>query len=137
MLTVDLRNTSEDLLCLAENRLREHVEALRDAEKLQIATRRLARFEPVPFAPEMIALIDRHAQAQGLSTRHLPSGAGHDAQMLAAVCPAGMIFVPSVNGVSHNVEEFTHPHQIEAGANVLLSVLCELAGATQSAGVSS
>lgn len=137
VLTVDLRNTSEETLRTAEARLLAHLEALRDAEKVQIAMRRLARFEPVPFAPKMAALIEQHAQAQGLSTHRLPSGAGHDAQMLAAVCPTGMIFVPSVDGVSHNVVEFTHPHHIEAGANVLLSVLCELAGATRPAGVSS
>lgn len=137
VLTVDLRNTDEDTLRTAENRLQAHLAALRDAEKVQISTRRLARFEPVPFAPEMTALIERHARAQGLSTRRLPSGAGHDAQMLAAVCPTAMIFVPSVDGVSHNVQEFTHPNHIEAGANVLFSVLCELAGATLPAGVHS
>ena len=82
----------------------------------------------------MIALVEAHARAQGLTTRRLPSGAGHDAQMLAAVCPAGMIFVPSVDGISHNVREFTQPRHIEAGANVLLSILCKLAGATTPAG---
>jgi len=137
VLTVDLRNTDEDTLRKAESRLTTHLDALCDAEKVQITTRRLARFEPVPFAPEMTALVERHARAQGLSTRRMPSGAGHDAQMLAAVCPAGMIFVPSVDGISHNVREFTHPRHIEAGANVLLSVLCELAGAAKPAGVQS
>ncbi len=137
VLTVDLRNTREESLRTAEARLLAHIAALRDAEKVQIATRCLARFEPVPFAPEMTALVERHAKAHGLSTRHMPSGAGHDAQMLAAVCPSAMIFVPSVEGISHNVREFTQPHHIEAGANVLLSVLCELAGATKPAGVHS
>ena len=137
VLTVDLRNTGEDTLRKAESRLMLHIDALCDAEKVQITTRRLARFEPVPFAPEMTALIEHHARTQGLSTRRMPSGAGHDAQMLAAVCPAAMIFVPSVDGISHNVREFTHPHHIEAGANVLLSVLCELAGAATPAGVQS
>jgi N-carbamoyl-L-amino-acid hydrolase len=56
----------------------------------------------------------------------MPSGAGHDAQMLARVCPTGMIFVPSVDGLSHNVAEFTHPHDIEAGANLLLRTMLEL-----------
>lgn len=137
VLTVDLRNTDEAALRTAETRLQTHLAALRDAEKVQITTRSLARFEPVPFAPEMSALIERHARAQGLSTRRLPSGAGHDAQMLAAVCPTAMIFVPSVDGISHNVQEFTHPHHLEAGANVLLAVLCELAGAAIPAGVHS
>ena len=137
VLTVDLRNTREESLRTAEARLLAHVAALRDSEKVQITTRCLARFEPVPFAPEMTALVERHAREHGLTTRRMPSGAGHDAQMLAAVCPSAMIFVPSVDGISHNVREFTHPHHIEAGANVLLSVLCELAGAKRPAGVHS
>jgi len=57
----------------------------------------------------------------------LPSGAGHDAQMLAAVCPACMIFVPSKGGVSHNIEEYTAPDECAAGADVLLSLVTELA----------
>jgi N-carbamoyl-L-amino-acid hydrolase len=57
----------------------------------------------------------------------MPSGAGHDAQMLARVCPAGMVFVPSVNGISHNPAELTADRDLEAGANVLLHVLLRLA----------
>ena len=130
ILTVDLRNTDESMLRSAESRLEAFLETLRVAEKVQVTTRRLARFEPVIFAQEMTDHIERHAQAQGLSTRRMPSGAGHDAQMLAAVCPTAMIFIPSVDGISHNVREFSHPKHIESGANVLLSVLCELAGST-------
>lgn len=134
VLTVDLRNTDEARLQLAEARLAAHLDALRDAEKVDIATRSLARFAPVPFAAQMCDRIEHHARTQGLSTRRMPSGAGHDAQMLAAVCPTAMIFVPSVDGISHNVREHTHPQHLEAGANVLLAVLCELAGATPPAG---
>jgi len=126
-LTVDLRNTDEAVLKRAEVRLAAHLDALRQSENVDIATRTLARFEPVPFAPEMTNRIERHAKAHGLSTRRMPSGAGHDAQMLAALCPTAMIFIPSVDGISHNVREFSHPQHIEAGANVLLAVLCELA----------
>lgn len=129
MLTVDLRNTDEAQLQRAEAALAEHLQSLCRREKVTIHTRRLARFEPVTFDRAMTDRIERHAQDQGRSTRRMPSGAGHDAQMLAAVCPTAMIFVPSVNGISHNVSELTYPHQIEAGANVLLAVLCELAGA--------
>ena len=57
----------------------------------------------------------------------MPSGAGHDAQMLARVCPTGMIFVPSVDGLSHNPAEYTSPADLKAGANVLLQVMLELA----------
>ena len=57
----------------------------------------------------------------------MPSGAGHDAQMLARVCPTAMIFTPSVGGISHNVAEFTAPEDIDAGANVLLHTMIDLA----------
>jgi N-carbamoyl-L-amino-acid hydrolase len=57
----------------------------------------------------------------------MPSGAGHDAQMLARVCPTSMIFVPSVKGLSHNIAEHTDPADITAGANVLLQVLLAMA----------
>jgi N-carbamoyl-L-amino-acid hydrolase len=72
-------------------------------------------------------LIAQETQALGLPALHLPSGAGHDAQMLARVCPSGMIFVPSVNGLSHNVKEFTAPDDLAQGAQVLLQVLVRLA----------
>jgi N-carbamoyl-L-amino-acid hydrolase len=58
----------------------------------------------------------------------MASGAGHDAQMLSRICPTAMIFTPSVNGLSHNIAEFTHAADIEAGANVLLQVLLGLLG---------
>ena len=58
----------------------------------------------------------------------MPSGAGHDAQMLARVCPTSMIFVPSANGLTHNIAEYTAPADLERGANVLLHVLLDRAG---------
>ena len=57
----------------------------------------------------------------------MTSGAGHDAQMLARICPSAMIFVPSVKGISHNAAEHTAPADLAAGANVLLHTLLELA----------
>jgi N-carbamoyl-L-amino-acid hydrolase len=57
----------------------------------------------------------------------LPSGAGHDAQMLARRCPAGMVFVPSRGGVSHNPAELTEPDHLVAGCQVLADVLVDLA----------
>ncbi|MGB6113992.1 MAG: M20/M25/M40 family metallo-hydrolase, partial [Comamonas sp.] len=71
--------------------------------------------------------VERAARAQGRSCRRMPSGAGHDAQMLARMCPTAMIFVPSVKGLSHNVKEHTEPADLVAGAQVLLQVLVELA----------
>jgi N-carbamoyl-L-amino-acid hydrolase len=67
------------------------------------------------------------AEELGHKVSRIPSGAGHDAQMLARVCPAGMVFVPSVNGISHNPAEHTDLDDITAGADVLLRTLVQLA----------
>src|SRR5262249_32305755 len=63
-------------------------------------------------------LIDAQAKQLGLSTKLMPSGAGHDAQEIAKLGPVGMIFIPSVGGISHSPEEFSRPEDIENGANV-------------------
>jgi N-carbamoyl-L-amino-acid hydrolase len=134
--TVDLRNTDEAVLAAAELRLWAFAdEAARD-EGVELKRESLARFEPVDFDPRLVDLVERTARDLGLSVRRLPSGAGHDAQMLARMCPAGMIFVPSVGGLSHNVREHTAPDDLVAGARVLLRVLLELAGGTQAAVIS-
>jgi N-carbamoyl-L-amino-acid hydrolase len=126
-LTVDLRNTDEAILQEAERRLAARLDELATSEGVEIATTTLARFEPVEFDAAMIDLVESTAQRLGLSTRRMPSGAGHDAQMLARVCPTGMIFVPSVNGLSHNIAEHTVLEDVTAGADVLLQVLLGLA----------
>jgi N-carbamoyl-L-amino-acid hydrolase len=65
-------------------------------------------------------LIDSTAKNLGLSTKVMPSGAGHDAQEIARLGPVGMIFIPSIGGISHSPKEFSRPEDIENGANVLL-----------------
>src|SRR5215207_6163097 len=126
-LTVDLRNTDEGVLAEAERRVREHVVDIAEAEGCEAAWRRLARFEPVAFDPAVIDLVETTADRLGHSVMRLPSGAGHDAQMLARVCPTGLVFVPSRGGVSHNPTEFTEPDHLAAGVQVLAEVLAELA----------
>jgi beta-ureidopropionase / N-carbamoyl-L-amino-acid hydrolase len=125
--TVDLRNTDEAVLQQAERRLHASAADAAAAEGVTLSHRTLARFEPVAFDPAVVNLVEATARGLGHSVRRLPSGAGHDAQMLARVCPAGMIFVPSVAGISHNVKEFTALSDLEAGANVLLHTLLALA----------
>ena len=126
--TVDLRNTDESILAAAEERLWAFAAQVADDEGVEWKRESLARFEPVRFDPRIIDLVERSARGLDLPVRRLPSGAGHDAQMLARMCPAGMIFVPSVGGLSHNVREHTAPDDLVAGARVLLRVLLELAG---------
>jgi N-carbamoyl-L-amino-acid hydrolase len=126
-MTVDLRNTDENLLKEAERALSTYIKELEQSEGVIITARRLARFEPVSFDAHLTDRIAHHAQALGLSQRRMTSGAGHDAQMLARICPTSMIFVPSVGGISHNPAEHTESEDLIAGANVLLATLTELA----------
>jgi N-carbamoyl-L-amino-acid hydrolase len=126
-MTVDLRNTDEVTLRAAEARFATYVRDVAEREGVDVERRTLARFEPVDFDDRVIDAVERNARDLGYSTRRMPSGAGHDAQMLSRICPTGMVFVPSVNGISHNVTEYTEPSDIEAGANVLLRTMLELA----------
>jgi N-carbamoyl-L-amino-acid hydrolase len=125
--TIDLRNTDEPALREAEARLAAEVARAAAAEGVTATARPLARFEPVRFAEPVVSLVEDVAAALGRSCRRLPSGAGHDAQMLARVCPTGMIFVKSRAGISHNPAEYTSDDDVVAGADVLANVIVSLA----------
>ena len=125
-LTLDVRNTDEKLLQTAELKIKDFLAQIAISEGVEIKTRELARFEPVVFDDRVIDLVEAIAKEQKNSVQRMPSGAGHDAQMLARVCPAGMIFVPSVKGISHNAAEFTEEVDLNAGANILLHTMLAL-----------
>jgi N-carbamoyl-L-amino-acid hydrolase len=124
--TVDLRNTDEERLKEAERRVTAYIAEMAKAERVAVEAKVLARFEPVIFDAHLVGRVEHHARALGLSTRRMPSGAGHDAQMMQRICPTAMIFVPSVAGLSHNVREHTEPADLLAGAQVLLNLMVEL-----------
>ena len=125
-LTLDVRNTDEKILQIAESKIKDFLAQIAVSEGVEIKTRQLARFEPVIFDDRVIDLVESIAKEQNNSVQRMPSGAGHDAQMLARVCPAGMIFVPSVEGISHNAAEFTDEADLNAGANILLHTMLAL-----------
>ena len=78
---------------------------------------------PAPTDEQMRRIISASAEELGLSFKLMPSGAGHDAQDMALIAPTGMIFVPSVDGISHSPQEYTEPEDIANGANVLLKTI--------------
>jgi N-carbamoyl-L-amino-acid hydrolase len=125
-LTLDVRNTDEALLQQAEHEISEFLKQIALAEGVTITTKKLARFEPVIFDPRVIDIVESIAKQQNNTVERMPSGAGHDAQMLARVCPSAMIFVPSVNGISHNPAEHTDTDDLVAGANILLHTMLTL-----------
>ena len=127
VLTVDIRQFRpelfEEALVRAERTVREEAGRL----GVEVSMEQLSRSEGAVFSPEMTAMVERHAQALALSTRRMPSGAGHDAQVLNRLCPAAMIFCPSEDGRSHCPEEFSSFDAAGNGADVLLNCLLELA----------
>jgi N-carbamoyl-L-amino-acid hydrolase len=125
--TLDLRNTDGAALHRAVEQVIAFAHASADREGCTVAVRSLADFDPVVFDPRVVDLVEATARELGSSVRRMPSGAGHDAQMLARVCPTAMVFVPSKDGLSHNPAEHTDPADLEAGANVLLHTLLALA----------
>ena len=86
----------------------------------------LSQHDEALATPEVQAAIENAADGLGLRHTRLPSGAGHDAQMMARIAPAAMVFVPSVRGISHNPKEHTASADLAQGANVLLDVVLGL-----------
>ena len=125
--TLDLRNTDGAALQEAIACCMTYAVQVAADEGVELSHRVLADFAPVAFDEAIVGRVEDIARSRGHRVRRLPSGAGHDAQMLARMCPTGMVFVPSVGGLSHNVAEFTQDQDIEAGAGVLLELMLELA----------
>lgn len=119
-LTVDLRNPDNNKLNMAEQALVKHLDMLRQKEDVIIETEVLARFDPVTFDEKLVNVIEQTASTLNITHRRMTSGAGHDAQMIARIAPAAMIFVPSKDGISHNPKEFTSSNDLIQGAKVLL-----------------
>jgi beta-ureidopropionase / N-carbamoyl-L-amino-acid hydrolase len=125
-LTIELRDLSpEKLTRLAERIHLRAAEIARDTKtSIEFATS--SQSPPAIAAVEVQRAIERSAGRLGLATQRMPSGAGHDAQMMAQLSPMGMIFVPSVRGISHSPLEFTHWDDCARGADVLLGAVLEM-----------
>lgn len=128
-LTVDMRDPDEQRLRAAEDALDAYLLAVAAQDGVRVSSERLARFEPVPFDPALVNVVEDTARRLGYSCRRMVSGAGHDAQMMARICPTAMIFTPSKGGLSHCPQECTDPEDLSRGVAVLMeTVLARLAG---------
>jgi len=126
VLTVDLRDSDQDRLAQAENTVRELVAELGSARGVAVEVSVSTRSGPVHADPGLMAAIADSATELGHPHRVMPSGAGHDAQIVAGLAPIGMIFVPSTGGVSHVPQEDTPAADLVAGAEVLLHTVLRL-----------
>ena len=127
--SLECRSLEPSRLDALERALLERARREASAEGLALEVEAVGRWEPVPLNASVRVAIGRAASSLQLGAVELPSGAGHDAQALAAVTPSGMIFVPSVGGVSHHPAEQTAWQDCVNGANVLLGAALDLAGA--------
>src|SRR5499433_3621495 len=126
-LSIDMRDPSDATLDRARSLLEPIVREACEREGVRYELEHYWRVPYTPFAPDVVAAIERAATAVGAPFRHILSGAGHDAQYMAAIGPAGMIFVPSRDGRSHCEEEFTPMDDIEHGAATLFLAVVDLA----------
>jgi beta-ureidopropionase / N-carbamoyl-L-amino-acid hydrolase len=128
-LRVECRSLDAVELDALEQALVERAGSDAAAHGLGVEVERLGRSEPAPTDEGMRLALERAADGLGLSHLRLPSGAGHDAQALAAATPSAMVFVPSVRGVSHDPSEHTRWEDCVNGANVLLNAAVDVARA--------
>jgi N-carbamoyl-L-amino-acid hydrolase len=125
-LTIELRDLSPELLAAMADEIRARAAAIAQATRTTVEVASLGGNPPALASADVQQAIERGAAARGLDSVRMPSGAGHDAQMMAQIGPMGMIFVPSVGGVSHSPHELTAWEDCANGANVLLSAVLEM-----------
>jgi beta-ureidopropionase / N-carbamoyl-L-amino-acid hydrolase len=121
--SLELRDLEDAQILRLFEAIRVEAMKIGEANGTAIAFEELHVNAPAPSDPRMRQAIADAAAALGLSSRVMPSGAGHDAQAMAQLGPMGMIFIPSVGGISHSPKEFSHAADIVHGANVLLGAV--------------
>jgi beta-ureidopropionase / N-carbamoyl-L-amino-acid hydrolase len=122
-LTIELRDLSTEKLRGIIDDIRVRAQRIAEQTRTRIEITDLSRNPPALASPDVQRVIERAASTLSLGTVRLPSGAGHDAQMMAQLGPMGMIFVPSVAGISHSPKELTRWEDCANGANVLLQAV--------------
>jgi N-carbamoyl-L-amino-acid hydrolase len=123
VMTVDLRDLDRSKLERFTGVFEKLGRDIGEATRTTFRFERLVDSEPAMSDPRIMDWVESSAVALGLSRQRMPSGAGHDAQEVAHITPMGMIFVPSVGGISHSPSEFSKAADITAGADVLLNAV--------------
>ena len=123
VLTVDLRDLDKAKLTRFQQRFEQMGRDIGASSGTTFTFKQLVDSDPAIADPKVMDWIDSSAVALGLTRQRMPSGAGHDAQEIARIAPMGMIFVPSVGGISHSPKEFSKAEDITHGANVLMNAV--------------
>lgn len=123
VLTVDLRDLQQATIDRFTQRFEQLGREIGDATKTTFSFVRMVNSAPALADTRVMGWVEQSATALGLTHQRMPSGAGHDAQEVAHIAPMGMIFIPSVGGISHSPKEFSRPADIGHGADVLLNAV--------------
>ena len=127
-LTIDLRNPADDMMTAAEQHLACYADKLAARHGVRVAWERMAKTAVVPFHPGIQDLLAATADDLGLPYVRAMSGAGHDAQEIAAICPTAMVFVAGENGgISHTPREYSNRGACANGTDVLANAVLRLA----------
>lgn len=127
--SIDLRNVDAERLDAMDAEIRAFIDKTAKESGLGITIEQVSHFPPCPFEKGCVDAVEAGAKAFGYSYMNAVSGAGHDAVYMARLAPAGMIFVPCKDGISHNEIEDAKPEHLEAGCNVLLHAMLDRARA--------
>lgn len=126
-MTLDIRDVSMEDREQALNDIREAAADAGARRDIEVAVEEIGQFMSVPLHEEIVKLIEKSCREEGISCCRLNSGAGHDVQVMSFLTKTGLIFVPSVNGISHSPAEETPIEDIAGAAQVLLKCMLELA----------
>jgi len=127
-LTIDFRHPQDSVLSIMHAALEEGIEQITTDIGLQKELEQIFYYAPVPFDKSCVEAVRHGAEACGYSMREIVAGAGHDSCYLAQTTPTSMIFVPCIDGISHNEIEDAKPEWITAGGDTLLHAVLEKAG---------
>jgi N-carbamoyl-L-amino-acid hydrolase len=123
VLSIELRDLAMETIQQVMDGIQEEAATIGQENGTPISLEEFYLSEAAPTDERFRVWMEEACMELGLSHRRMPSGAGHDAQSVAHFAPVGMIFIPSVGGLSHHPDEYSRPEDIEAGANVLVSTL--------------
>jgi beta-ureidopropionase / N-carbamoyl-L-amino-acid hydrolase len=124
--SIELRDLSAEKIARLGQEIQRQAQQIAQETHTEITIRKLQNDPAAMATPEIQSQIEQAAASLGLKSMRLPSGAGHDAQMMAKLGPMGMIFVPSVDGISHSPRELTRWPDCANGANVLLETILRM-----------
>ena len=126
-LSLDMRHTDGETLNRFQEEVLGIIEKVTSGEHTTFEFNTVFDDPPTPMDANIMGIIKKACEEQGVTHMKIHSGAGHDSQVMSRIAPVGMIFVPSKNGVSHNPREFTKPELLEKGVEILARTLHKLA----------